>query len=232
MREEPPIISKEVRPGFRAEIHHDTYNEFDNPRLDYGSAVKIYFWDNLEQFSDSREINCYNRAIQMLHKETYPELADLAGEDEPPQEVIELFKETPYPGVLRWLEVRDQYHYEIRSTEYADADTPFLSGMACISDKDLEKECHTRDEGALIIKNDLVMVQEYINGNLYLMTVELDDTTEYVSGIYAVVGAGAVGKIHRISATHPPDEKQLDDYLLDFAATEEDEELIRQTKWK
>ena len=140
MSHEYVITSKEVRPDFTARLFYDESPE--NPRKWGAQVTSIYFWDDKhEDLSDSRDIRSYQEALHDLYQKTYPELVDLCLEDEPPQEVLDLIEQTPYPGIVRWIRVLDtSMETSLVPVTYPDTEDPHIGGVAFISDDKLQEE--------------------------------------------------------------------------------------------
>ena len=233
MSDQYTLITKELRSGFTAKIHYDQYlGPEDSPRAQGDNLTKIYFWNTLTHLSDSKDVGSYHKALYQLYQKTYPALAEYLLEDEPPPEIMSLIKQTPYPGVLKWINVRDHQEIEITTTDLSDPDDRYLSGVAFICDEDLEKEGFTHEEGTVLIENDMVMLEQYANGKIFLLQVSIDGETQYIGEIYALEKAGEVGRLVRHKDAYLPAEEQLDEYLMEMAQSDEDEELIRTTEWK
>ena len=226
------VTSKEVRPEFTAELLYDHSPE--NLR-EWGTQVTvIYFWnDEHEELSDSRDIRSYHEAIRELYQKVYPELVDWLLEEEPPQEVLDLIDHTPYPGTIRWLKVMDpRTETRLVPMTYPDTQDPCMGGVAFISDEKLQEEGFTREEGEILIENDLVQLEQYINGNVYLLKVNRDGEDEYIGSIYPTTQTDKkAGKMTLIENTHIPRDEDLDDYLLEMDISLEDELLVRAARW-
>ena len=226
------IQSKTVRDGFTATLHYDLYlDESNNPRFDRDNLASIYLWDDIKFVSDSEEVTSYHTALQHIYQDIYPELTDYLDEDEPPQEVLDLVEATEYPGTLKWIRVRDNHEVSITTTDSPDEDDRYLAGVAFIPDHQLQKENLTREEGAVVIENDLVMLQEFINGNMFRLRVTMDDETFSYDGIYALENYETVGKLQLHRSSHTPEEDELDGILMDFVQDERDRDLIKSTSW-
>ena len=226
------VISKEVRPEFTAELLYDDSPE--NPRKWGTQVTSIYFWnDKHENLSDSKDIRNYQEAIYELYQKVYPELVDLYLEDEPPQEVIDLIDQTPYPGIIRWLRVVDtRMETCFLPMTYPDTENPCMGGVAFISDEKLQEEGFTREEGEILIENDLLELEQYINGNVYLLKIHRDGEDEYHGSIYPIAQTDKkTGRVTLIENTHIPRDEDLDDHLLEMGISPEDELLVREANW-
>ena len=226
------VTSKEVRPEFTAELLYDHSPE--NPR-EWGTQVTvIYLWnDEHEELSDSRDIRSYDETIRELYQKVYPELVDWLQEDEPPQEILDLIDHTPYPGTIRWLKVLDaRTETRLVPMTYPDTQDPCMGGVAFISDEKLQEEGFTREEGEILIENDLVQLEQYINGNVYLLKVNRDGEDEYIGSIYPTTQTDKkAGRMTLIQNTHIPRDEDLDSYLLEMGISAGDELLIRAATW-
>ena len=226
------VTSKEVRPEFTAKLLYDQSPE--NPR-EWGTQVTgIYFWnDHHQNLSDSKEIRNYEGAIRELYQKVYPELVGWLLEDEPPQEVLDLIDDTPYPGTIRWLRVvGTRMETRLVPMTYPDTEDPCMEGVAFISDEKLQEEGFTREEGEILIENDLLELEQYINGNVYLLKIQRDDEDEYIGSIYPTAKTDKkAGRLTRIERTHIPKDEDLDDYLLEMGISPEDELLVRAASW-
>ena len=204
------VTSKEVRPEFTAELLYDESPE--NPR-EWGTQVTvIYFWNHEhEELSDSRDIRSYDEAIRELYQKVYPELVDWLLEEEPPQEVLDLIDHTPYPGTIRWLKVMDpRTETRLVPMTYPDTQDPCMGGVAFISDEKLQEEGLTREEGEIQIENDLVQLEQYINGNVYLLKIQRDGEDEYIGSIYPTTQTDKkAGRLTLIENTHIPRDEDL-----------------------
>ncbi len=232
MSDDYVVISKEIRPEFTAELLYDRHPE--NPRKWGGQPTRIHFWDDMhEEMSDSRDIVSYKNAIYELYQNIYPELAGLCLEDEPPQEVLDLIGQTPYPGALRWIRVIPG-SYETSFMPKADLDTedPRLGGVAFISEENLKKDGLTREEGEIMIQNDLLVLEQYINGNVYLLKIDLDGEEEYHGEIYPLAEtAQTAGRMTLTENTHLPTGETLDEHLLEMNISPEDQLLVKTARW-
>ena len=226
------VTSKEVRPEFTAELLYDHSPE--NPR-EWGTQVTvIYFWnDQHEDLSDSRDIRNYEETIRELYQKVYPELVDWLLEEEPPQEVLDLIDHTPYPGTIRWLKVMDTgMETRLVPMTYPDTQDPCMGGVAFISDEKLQEEGLTREEGEILIENDLVQLEQYINRNVYLLKIQRDGEDEYIGNIYPTTQTDKkAGRLTLIKNTHIPRDEDLDNYLLEMGISAGDELLVRAAKW-
>ena len=233
MSHEYVITSKEVRPDFTARLFYDDSPE--NPRKWGAQVTSIYFWDDKhEDLSDSRDIRSYQEALHDLYQKTYPELVDLCLEDEPPQEVLDLIEQTPYPGIVRWIRVLDtSMETSLVPVTYPDTEDPHIGGVAFISDEKLQKEQFTREEGDIIIQNDLLELEQYINGNICFLEIQLDGDEEYHGSIYPLAQTDTrAGRMTLMENTHIPREKDLDDHLLDMDISPEDRLLVSTASWE
>ena len=226
------VTSKQVRAEFTAELLHDDSPE--NPR-EWGTQVTaIYIWDDEhKELSDSRDIRSYDEAIRELYQKVYPELVDWLMEDEPPQEVLDLIDHTPYPGTIRWLNVMDaRTETRLVPMTYPDTQDPCMGGVAFISDEKLQEEGLTREEGEIQIENDLVELEQYINGNVYLLKIHRDGEDEYIGGIYPTTQTDKkAGKLTLTQNTHIPRDEDLDSCLLEMGISAGDELLVRAATW-
>ena len=233
MTELHTIISKEIREDFTARLHYDEMlGPDDNPRANRDNIARLHIWKELLSLSDNQDIRNYQEALYELYRNVYPELVEYLMEDDPPEEITDLVEETPYPGAIRWLTIRDGQEMEIKTSPAADSDNRYLSGVAFISDDDLEREGYTREEGEAIIENDIVMVDQYVNGKVFLLKIDVDDETEYIGGIYALENTETVGRITRHRGCHTPREEELDEMIMDTAPSEEDRARIKEATWE
>ena len=226
------VISKEVRPEFNAELLND--DSPDNPRAWGTQVTGIYFWnDKHEELSDSRDIQNFEEALRELYQKVYPELVDWLLEDEPPQEVLDLIDHTPYPGTIRWLNVMDsRMETRFLPTTYPDTGDSHMGGVAFISDEKLQEEGFTREEGEILIENDLLELEQYINGDIYLLKIQLDGEDEYIGSIYPTAKTDKkAGRLTLNENTHIPRDEDLDEYLLQMDISPEDELLVRAASW-
>ena len=229
------VTSKEVRPEFTAELLYD-YSP-DNPRASGTQVTGIYLWnDKHDDLSDSRDIRSYEDAIHELYQNVYPELVDCLLEDEPPQEVLDLIEQTPYPGTIRWLKVIDaRTETRLIPMPYPDTEDP-MGGVAFISDEKLQEEGFTREEGEILIENDLLELEQYITGNVYVLKIQRDGEDEYYGGIYPTAQTDKkAGRLTLVENTHIPSDEDLDDYLLEIGQemgiSPEDKLLVRAASW-
>ena len=233
------VTSKEVRPEFTAELLYD--ESPDNPRERGTQVTGIYFWndghnDGHEKLSDSRDIRSYDEAIRELYQKVYPELVDCLLEDEPPQEILDLIEQTPYPGTIRWLKVIDaRTETRLIPMPYPDTGDP-IGGVAFISDEKLQEEGFTREEGEILIENDLLELEQYMNGNVYLMKIQRDGEDECIGDIYPTAQTDKkAGRLTLVENTHIPRDEDLDDYLLEIGQemgiSPEDKLLVRAASW-
>ena len=226
------VISKEVRPEFNAELLNDDSPE--NPRAWGTQVTGIYFWgDKHEDLSDSRDIQNFEEALRELYQKVYPELVDWLLEDEPPQEILNLIDHTPYPGIIRWINVMDsRMGTRFLPTTYPDTGDSYMGGVAFISDEKLQEEGFTREEGEILIENDLLELEQYINGDIYLLKIQLDGEDEYIGSIYPTAKTDKkAGRLTLNENTHIPRDEDLDEYLLQMDISPEDELLVRAASW-
>ena len=102
MSREYVILSKKVRPRFKAKLIFDDSPQ--SPREWGEPTTSIHLWgDRHSDLPTSQDIRSYEDAIYELYKKVYPELIDRCLDDEPPPEVLELIDRTEYPGVALWL---------------------------------------------------------------------------------------------------------------------------------
>ena len=115
---------------------------------------------------------------------------------------------------------------------YPDTQDPCMGGVAFISDEKLQEEGFTREEGEILIENDLVKLEQYINGNVYLLKINRDGEDEYIGSIYPTAQTDKkAGRLTLIENTHIPRDEELDDYLLEMDISLEDELLVRAARW-
>ena len=228
------VISKEVRPEFTCSLFYD--DNAENPRTWTEPTTRMHFWDdNHRQLSDSQEISSYAEAIHTLYQDIYPELIGRCLDDEPPQEIIDLIDATPYPGAVLWLNVYPNRSYDtsITTSSFPDTDNSHLQGVAFMTDEKLQEQKLSRDEGEAMIRNDVLEMEQYINGNVFMLRVELDGEVEYCSGIYPVARSkNSNGKLTLLENTHIPTDDLLDEHLVDMTNSEEDLILIHSTAWQ
>ena len=226
------VISKHIRDGFTASLHYElNIDQHDNPRCDRDNIARIHLWEDINHTSDSDEIKNYTDSLHHLYQNIYPELIDYLQNDEPPLEIFELLEATQYPGAIKWILVRDHQEISITTTDAPDVDDRYLSGVAFIPDQQLDEEKLTREEGVAVIENDLVLIQEYLNGNIFRLTVDIDGEEQCYGTIYALENYQTIGRLSLHRSCHIPLETELDDILMDFAQDDHDRALIRSTTW-
>ena len=226
------VISKEVRPEFTAKLLNDDSPE--NPRAWGTQVTGLYFWnDKHEDLSDSRDIRNVDEALRELYQKVYPELVDWLLEEEPPQEILNLIDHTPYPGTIRWIKVMDtRMETRFLPMTYAGTGDSYIGGVAFISDEKLQEEGFTREEGEILIENDLLELEQYINGDVYLLKIQLDGEDEYIGGIYPTAQTDKkAGRLTLNENTGIPRDEDLDDHLLQMDISPEDELLVRAANW-
>ena len=226
------VISKEVRPEFTAKLLND--EDPENPRAWGTQVTGLYFWnDKHEDLSDSRDIRNVDEALRELYQKVYPELVDWLLEEEPPQEILNLIDHTPYPGTIRWIKVMDtSMETRFLPMTYADTGDFYMGGVAFISDEKLQEEGFTREEGEILIENDLLELEQYINGDVYLLKIQLDGEDEYIGSIYPTAQTDKkVGRFTLNENTGIPRDEDLDIYLLQMDISPEDELLVRAASW-
>ena len=233
------ITSKKVRPGFKAKLH---YEESPAQPSETGQdLVKIYLWDHLEELTTSRAIDSHQSAIYELYQKIYPELIEYYNQDEPPQDIVDLIDQTPYTGKVRWLTSNDRYSSQdihIRTSESADPDDRELCGVAYITDEDLQKWSFSSEEGARLIENEVLQLNQYANGQVYLLKIKIDGETEYIGDIYPTKEAepadpDAPGmKVPLLRNSHLPTDDTLDDILYESCSSEAEKEMVKNTRWK
>ena len=228
------VTSKEVRPGFTCTLFLD--DSPDNPRRQTDPTTSIHFWDdNHKDLSDSPDITSYAEAIHTLYQNVYPKLIDRCLDDEPPQEILDLINETPYPGAVLWLNVYPDHHHEtsIETSSFPDTENSHLWGVAFIADEQLQELKLSRDEGEVIIRNDVLQLEQYVNGNVYLLRVDLEGETEYCGDIYPIASSkNSNSKLPLCENTHIPTDELLNQYLVDMTNSEQDLMLIHSTAWQ
>ena len=236
------VTSKEVRPGFTAELLYD--QSLENPRKWGAQVIGIYFWDDKDEhssillnLSDLGNLGSYKDAIRELYQKVYPELIDWYLEEEPPQEILDLIDQTPYPGIIRWIEVMNERTETLLvPMSYPDTGHPCRGGVAFISDEKLQEDGFTREEGEILVQNDLLELEHYINGNGYLLQIHRDDELEYYGGIYPTAETDKkAGRLTLLENTHIPRDEDLDHYLLEIGLemgmSPEEELLILAARW-
>ena len=228
------VKSKEIRPEFTCSLFFDDNPE--NPRRWTEPTTSIHFWDdNHKEMSDSQDIISYAEAIHTLYQNIYPELIYRCLDDEPPQEILDLIDETQYPGAVLWLNVYPNRSYDtsITTSSFPDIENSNLQGVAFITDEKLQEQKMSCDEGEVMICNDVLELEQYINGNVFMLRIELDGEIEYCSGIYPVARSKtSSGKFPLLENTHIPTDELLDAHLVDMTNSEEDLILIRSTAWR
>ena len=115
---------------------------------------------------------------------------------------------------------------------YADTGDFYMGGVAFISDEKLQEEGFTREEGEILIENDLLELEQYINGDVYLLKIQLDGEDEYIGSIYPTAQTDKkAGRLTLNENTHIPRDEDLDAYLLQMDISPEDELLVRAASW-
>ena len=228
------VTSKEVRPGFTCSLLFDDSPE--HPRKWDEPTTKIHFWDdNHRDLSDSQDIHCYADAIYTLYQDIYPELIQKCLDDEPPQEILDLIDATTYPGAILWLYVYPNHHQEtsIQPSKSPDIEDDNLSGVAFVPDQTLQELDLSRDDGEVMLRNDVLQLEQYVNGSVYLLRVELEGEAEFCGSIYPLATSKqSNGKLPLLENTHIPTDELLDQHLIDMTNSEEDLALIRSTSWQ
>ena len=228
------VTSKEVRSEFTCSLFFDDYPE--NPRRWTEPTTSIHFWDDEHRdLSDSQEITSYAEAIHTLYQDIYPELIDRCLDDEPPPEILDLIDETPYPGAVLWLNVYPNRSHEtsIETSSFPNTETSHMKGVAFITDEKLREQKLSREDGEVMIRNDVLELEQYVNGNVYILCVELEGVIDYCGGIYPVAcSKKSNGKLPLLENTHIPTDELLDEHLADMTNSEEDLILIHSTAWQ
>ena len=228
------VISKEVRPGFTCSLLPD--HDPEHPRRWTEPSTHIHFWDNDHRdLSDSQEIASYADAIHTLYQDIYPELIHRCLDDEPPQEILDLIDETPYPGAVLWLNVYPGRSQEtsIETSRSPDIENSHLQGVAFITGEQLRERKLDQGEGEAVLQNDVLELEQYVNGNVYVLCVDLEGETEYCGGIYPVARSErSNGKVPLLENTHIPTDELLDECLAGMTSSEEDLILIRSAAWR
>ena len=228
------ILSKKVRPGFRGKLLCDDSPE--NPREWAEPLTAIRFWgDRNSDLPASQEIRSYEEALHELYKNVYPELIDRLLDDEPPPEVLELIDRTEYPGVALWLTCHGGGSHDtlFHASTHTDPQDRYLAGIAFIGDENIAANGMSRDEADTMLRNEILTLELYINGHVYLLKVTIDGESEYHGGIYPLEEQdGATGRIRPMVNAHIPSETMLDEYLQDAAQSDEDRALIPAKRWK
>ena len=228
------VASKEVRPEFTCSLFFDEHAE--NPRSRTDPTTSIHFWDDdHRELSDSQQICSYAEAIHTLYQNIYPELIERCLDDEPPQEIIDLIDETPYPGAVLWLNVYQNHSQgtSIETSDFPDMENSHMQGVAFITDEKLHEQKMSRDDGQVMIRNDVLEMEQYINGNVFMLRVELEGEIEYCGDIYPMARSNnSNSKMDLLENTYIPTDELLDAYLVDMTEYEEDLTLIRSTAWQ
>ena len=109
-----------------------------------------------------------------------------------------------------------------------------MAGVAFMADETLAAQGLSRQEGETILRNEILTLEQYINGNVYLLRVTVDGETEHYGEIYPLAEseAEAAGRIRPLANCHTPPESLLDEFLLDAAPSDEDRALIATKRWK
>ena len=232
MSDEDVILSKKVRPNFTGELTYDHWA--DNPREWVMPSTSIHLWDN--QYSDrhnSEEIRSYKDAIHKLYQSIYPELIDRCLDDETPEEVLDLMEETEYPGTVLWLTLDWYNETRINASSDPDEDRSRVGGVAFINEQGLQEDNLSREEGEVRLRNDILMVEQHMNGHVYVLTVNLDGETEHHGELYPITVSGeATGKITPMVDCYIPPETLLDEILMETATSENDRALIATRSWE
>ena len=116
---------------------------------------------------------------------------------------------------------------------YADTEDTCMGGV-CLHQRTrkLQEEGFTREEGEILIENDLLELEQYINGNVYLLKIQLDGEDEYIGSIYPTANTDKkAGRLTLNEDTHIPRDEDLDIYLLQMDISPEDELLVRAASW-
>ena len=232
MSREYVVLSKKVRPKFKAKLIYDDSPQ--NPRECSEPTTRIHLWgDRHSDLPSSEEIRSYEEAIHELYKKVYPELIDRCLDDEPPPEVLELIERTEYPGVALWLTRHGGYETHLAASHHVDASDRNMAGVAFIGDEGLAEQGLSRQDGETMLRNELLSLEQYINGNIFLLRVTVDGDTQHYGEIYPLAQSEeTTGRIHPLINCHTPPESLLDEILLDAAPSEEDRALIAAKKWK
>ena len=109
---------------------------------------------------------------------------------------------------------------------------PRMGGVAFISDEKLQEEGFTREEGEILIENNLLELEQYINGNVYILRIHRNGEDECEGDIYPMAQTDTkAGRMTLVENTHTPRDEDLDDYLLEMGISPEDELLVRAASW-
>lgn len=232
MSDQDVILSKKVRPNFTGKLMYDHWA--DNPRERTMPSTSIHLWDDRHtDRRNSEEIRSYEEAIHKLYQDIYPELIDRCLDDEPPQEVLDLIEQTEYPGTVLWLTLDENHETRINASKYPDTERSRMGGVAFINDQGLREGNLSREEGEVMLRNDMLMLEQYMNGHVYVLRIKIDDETEFHGEIYPMRGSGeATGKMVPMVDCYIPPETLLDELLMEIATSENDRALIGTRSWE
>ncbi len=232
MSQEYVVLSKKVRPKFKAKLIYDDSPQ--SPREWGEPTTNIHLWgDRHSDLPTSEEIRSHQDAIHELYKSVYPELIDRCLDDDPPQEVLELIDQTEYPGVALWLTRHGGQETHLSASPHVDTSDRNLTGVAFIGDEGLAEQGLSREEGETMLRNEVLILQQYINGNVFLLRVTIDGETEHHGEIYPLAEPdGATGRIRPLVDCQTPPDNVLNEFLLDSATSDEDRALITSKRWK
>ena len=236
MSQFPTILSKKVRHKFKAKLTQD--DSAENPRLWGEPLTNIHLWNGREEdLPASRDIQSYEEAIYSLFKGVYPELIERCLNDEPPLEILELIGQTEYPGVALWITRHGGYETNLHADASVDPNDRHLTGVTFIEDETLEQNGLSRAEGEIMLRNDLLTLEQYINGNVYLLKVAVDGESEYYGEIYPLQekqgeNGEPTGRIRPLVSCYTPPEEILNECLMESATSDEDRKLIAEKPWK
>ena len=88
-------------------------------------------------------------------------------------------------------------------------------------------------DGEVMLRNDILQLEQYVNGSVYLLRVQLEGETEFCGSIYPIATSNkSNGKIPLLENTHIPTDELLNQHLIDMTNSEDDLALIQSTSWQ
>ena len=232
------LMSKTIGPNTKAILTYD--DSPSHPRRDQDTVATIAAWHLRYTLSDQRTKQTPGEFKLGLWQDAVPGLLDglecrTGSLDNAGGVVRKRVLETPYPGVIKPLFIYDHSMIALSTRDFRD---PFDSGQVgwvYVTPERIRQHDLSPERAERIIEDEVTILQEYINGMVYLVLLQrYGQTVEAQGDIYAVTNEPPDGEPqdYRLVATHgDPSPEILDQALNNMDLTGAELDQTAQATW-
>ena len=179
------IMSKAIAPGILAVLKPD--RSPPHPREDQDTISTIHTWFRNINLSDPGPRTTPESLLDDLAWEAHRGANNrpLPGDQATRRQLRRYIHDT-YPGVLKDLHIYVHSGVLLSTSDFGPEPDAAQGGYVHVTPKAMLEHNLDRDRANLAIQRELRELQDYLNGAVYCLSVELDgETIDSVSGIYA-----------------------------------------------